>query len=295
MNAKFAVCRHIKTNGRRCQSPALTGGALCYFHRNLHRSHRRPQSAEALTSNWQESAIASESGGHEDPFVIARAYPLQNEIQFPPLEDAESVQLATSVLFQAIATGQIHFARARLLIYTLKIASINQRALAVARAADHAAHQDSTAIPNHVVRTTHGRALAAPDHAAPSQAVASPNAADTHPSTPLEPARAAPAPKTHPTPATVPAPKTHPTPTAVLAPKTHPTPATILAPKTHPTPATILAPKTHPTPTAAPAPRARHIPAWAEGPGNSVPSNQRAESPTHRPNLEATQPLTLIQ
>ena len=162
-DSKFAVCRHIKTNGRRCQSPALTGGALCFFHRNLHQNHRRPPTAEKLMSTWQEETIQSFRDGGEDPLAIARAYPKQNEIHFPALEDAESVQLATSMLFQAIATGQIHFKRARLLLYTLKIAAINQRALARSLAASEA----ETA-PTRIVRTKHGHLLAAPDEAPPT-------------------------------------------------------------------------------------------------------------------------------
>ena len=164
MNAsKFAVCRHLKTNGRRCQSPALTGGALCFFHRNLHQTHRRPPTAEKLMSTWQEETIQSFRDGGEDPLAIARAYPKQNEIEFPALEDAESVQLATSMLFQAIATGQIHFKRARLLLYTLKIAAINQRALARSLAAS-----DAETAPTRIVRTKHGHLLAAPDEAPPT-------------------------------------------------------------------------------------------------------------------------------
>ena len=166
-DSKFAICRHIKTNGRRCQSPSLTGGALCYFHRNLHHTHRRPPTAESLLSTWQEETLQAYRGCGEDPLTIARAYPKQNEIHFPPLEDAESVQLATSMLFQAIATGQIHFKRARLLLYTLKIAAINQRALA--NSARSQAASDAAPAPTRIVRTTHGHTLAAPDVAPPAE------------------------------------------------------------------------------------------------------------------------------
>jgi hypothetical protein len=133
------LCTHIKTNGRPCQSPSLTGEPLCFFHNKLRVTHRRPPTVEPLSSFWQETHIRMEGDPEGDPGAIARAYPRQNEIEFPPLEDAESVQLATSMLFQAIATGQIYFKRARLLLYTLKIATINQRALAQSRAADAAA------------------------------------------------------------------------------------------------------------------------------------------------------------
>jgi hypothetical protein len=131
------ICTHIKTDGRPCRSPALQGEPLCFFHNRIQATHRRPQDARPLASYSQEYAILSEGGGSEDdPAAVARAYPHQNQIDFPPLEDAEAVQLATSMLFQAIATGQIHFKRARLLIYTLKIAIINHRALFQSRSAD---------------------------------------------------------------------------------------------------------------------------------------------------------------
>jgi len=165
MNAKdsrFAVCRHLKTNGRRCQSPSLNGGALCFFHRNLHRTHRRPPTAERLLSTWQEATLEGFRLGGEDPLQIARAYPKQNEFHFPPLEDAESVQLASSMLFHAIATGGVHFARARILLAVLKIASINLRALAAAAREAAQSGTDSSTIPTKVVHTTHGYTLAAP-------------------------------------------------------------------------------------------------------------------------------------
>jgi hypothetical protein len=146
MNAEAIIplCTHIKTNGRTCQSPALTGESLCFFHRKLRDTHRRPPTVEALTSYWQESSIETATDRDEDIETMNRVYPRQNQIEFPALEDAESVQLATSMLFQAIATGQIHFKRARLLLYTLKIAVINNRALTLSRNADAAS---SSAVP----------------------------------------------------------------------------------------------------------------------------------------------------
>ena len=35
-NTPVQICRHIKTNGRRCRSPRLTGHDLCYFHARFH-------------------------------------------------------------------------------------------------------------------------------------------------------------------------------------------------------------------------------------------------------------------
>lgn len=155
----IAICRHVKTNGHRCGSPAIKGTALCFHHRNLHRTHRRPQSAESLMSTWQEAILDGYRTAELDPLTVARAYPKQNEFHFPPLEDAESVQLATSMLFQAIATGQIHFKRAKMLLMTLKIATVNIRAVTTAARFT----PDNGPIPTRVVRTTHGHILAAPE------------------------------------------------------------------------------------------------------------------------------------
>ncbi|HXE08660.1 MAG TPA: hypothetical protein VN612_12245 [Acidobacteriaceae bacterium] len=153
----ISLCRHIKTDGRRCRSAAISGGFFCYFHVKLRRAHRRPPVVEAMTSYWQEYSL---QGPEEEEFGnIKRAYPLQDEILFPPLEDAESVQLATSMLFQAIATGQIHFKRARLLINTLKIACINQRALLNSRSAG-----ESESLPGHIIETADGATHAALDN-----------------------------------------------------------------------------------------------------------------------------------
>lgn len=209
-DSKFAVCRHLKTNGRRCQSPSLNGGALCFFHRNLHRTHRRPPTAERLLSTWQEATLEGFRLGGEDPLQIARAYPKQNEFHFPPLEDAESVQLASSMLFHAIATGGVHFARARILLAVLKIASINLRALAAAAREAAQSGTDSSTIPTKVVHTTHGYTLAAPGegNGVPTPAPTKP-AIPTKRVAPTPPAASAP-------PARRPLPRAHPSPNRVI-------------------------------------------------------------------------------
>ena len=117
MSDRFAVpiCRHLKTNGFRCQSPALNGETFCYFHLRLHKEHHRPLTARDIVDRRNLQYSEYESAllrGGEDPMQIARAYPIQNEFQFPPLEDAESIQVATSMLFHALAQGQIHLSRA---------------------------------------------------------------------------------------------------------------------------------------------------------------------------------------
>ena len=100
------ICRHVKTNGLRCQSPALNGEPFCYFHVRLHKHHPAPLTARQIVDTRNRAYDGYEEaliGAGEDPMQIARAYPTQNEFNFPPLEDAESIQLAASMLFHAIA------------------------------------------------------------------------------------------------------------------------------------------------------------------------------------------------
>ena len=127
--ADYPLCRHIKTNGRRCQSPALAGQALCHFHRTLRRVHRPTPTPESEIARWRPETLQFFLDNGEDPLAIARANPRPGTLNFPPLEDAESIQLAISALFAAIAAGQIQAAHARSLLYALQIASFNVRAI----------------------------------------------------------------------------------------------------------------------------------------------------------------------
>jgi hypothetical protein len=149
---KLAICRHIKTNGHRCQSPAITGSVFCYFHRNLRRGHDAASTAKAAPLRPETVQYLMENGQNPAQLAPAPAY------SYPPLEDAESVQLAISLLFAAIAAGQIDPVQARSLLYALQIASCNARALAPA----HASGDDLTTLASRVVRTRDGQTLAAP-------------------------------------------------------------------------------------------------------------------------------------
>jgi hypothetical protein len=121
----ISICRHVKTNGTRCQSPALHGEPFCYFHARVHKEHNNPLTARDIVNirNLRYAEYDSALlGAGEDPMTIARAYPEQNEFTFPPLEDADSIQLAASMLFHAVAQGKIHLSRARLLRDILRVA-----------------------------------------------------------------------------------------------------------------------------------------------------------------------------
>jgi hypothetical protein len=88
------LCRHIKTNGHRCQSPALSGTAYCYFHARVHTM------SNAKSPNW-------------------------DDIKLPLLEDSGSIQVAISQVADAFLRTRIDARRTGLLLYAIQIASQN--------------------------------------------------------------------------------------------------------------------------------------------------------------------------
>jgi len=104
---QLPLCRHIKTNGTRCKAPSLTGELWCYFHHRLHQQHRTVRQTPAT-----------------------RGYLIPGQhIELATLEDRESVQVALSVVINALATGQLDIKRATALLYDLQLASNNARGL----------------------------------------------------------------------------------------------------------------------------------------------------------------------
>ncbi len=133
MATKF--CRHIRINGERCGSPALTSKPFCYYHIEQNRRHRRstprpdpiPTVLHPMTlqDGTQRDPIPAEyPAEYPNPHLTA---PLQ--LDFPPLEDGHSIQLALSMLITAMAQDRIDPKRAALLFYGLQIASSNARNL----------------------------------------------------------------------------------------------------------------------------------------------------------------------
>ncbi len=100
---QYALCRHIKTNGTQCEAPSLSEGQWCFFHSRLHHRHSRFRPIEAATDS------------------IVRAQP----VHLSALEDRESVQVALSVVINALASGQMEPRQATALLYGLQIASSN--------------------------------------------------------------------------------------------------------------------------------------------------------------------------
>ena len=100
---QYLLCRHIKTNGLQCQAPSLSEGQWCYFHSRLHQRH---------------------SAFRHTPATRGYLIPGQH-IELTTLEDRESVQVALSVVINALATGQLEPRRATALLYGLQLASSN--------------------------------------------------------------------------------------------------------------------------------------------------------------------------
>lgn len=112
------LCRHVRTNGIRCGSPSLSGDQWCYFHNRLHQRHSRFRYTEVT----------------RDYLIPGR------DLELLALEDPESIQLALSMVINALATGALDSKRASTLLYGLQLASAN------------AARLKSCPIPSDVVR-----------------------------------------------------------------------------------------------------------------------------------------------
>jgi hypothetical protein len=109
------LCRHIKTNGLQCSAPQLHGQPYCYFHRRLHANH----------VPYRRS---------ENPF--------HRKLAIGGLEDRDSVQMALSVVINALAIGDLEPKLGTAILYGLQLASQN------------AAGLNHSPYPPHVVRHT---------------------------------------------------------------------------------------------------------------------------------------------
>jgi hypothetical protein len=103
MSAPF--CRHIKTTGHQCGSPALRGHRYCYYHTRSHDRH----------SNFRPNPRL-------DPFFEPGRH-----IRLVALEDRASLLMAISQTVNAVATGQIEIQSARTILYGLNLASLSLR------------------------------------------------------------------------------------------------------------------------------------------------------------------------
>lgn len=98
MSSRFSaypLCRHTKTDGRLCHSPALIDSAYCHHHRKLHRTRR--------------NAISAGPG-------------LSTSV-LHPLRNFHSIQQALAKVCNGLASGTIHPRTAGKMLYALQLAS----------------------------------------------------------------------------------------------------------------------------------------------------------------------------
>jgi hypothetical protein len=103
-------CQHIKVDGVQCGSPALRDNRRCYFHDRWNRVEANVKSGRSLGGNG-----------------------------LPPLEDANSIQLALAEVMQLAIMGHIEYRVFALLLRALRIASANLK------------HLSPTPEPTHIV------------------------------------------------------------------------------------------------------------------------------------------------
>ena len=104
---QYPICRHIDLKGHQCGSPALKDAVLCYHHQRFADRHHGFRHTE-----------------------LTRKYLVPGQhIELDPLEDRQSVQLALSLVINALAIGQLEPRRATALLYGLQLASMNSAKL----------------------------------------------------------------------------------------------------------------------------------------------------------------------
>ena len=88
----YIECRHIKSNGLKCESPALKGQPFCYYHSKVHT-------------------------------VGAEPHLKYGPLQLPAPEDSAAIQLSIARINDAVINGRIDLRKAVVLFGGLKIAS----------------------------------------------------------------------------------------------------------------------------------------------------------------------------
>jgi hypothetical protein len=99
----YPLCRHIHSKGTRCKSPALHERAFCYFHAKLHLTHNAYLKPERRF-------------GYSGEML---------QMNLPPVEDIESVQMALSTVIAALASARLETPRAMALFYGLQLSAAN--------------------------------------------------------------------------------------------------------------------------------------------------------------------------
>jgi hypothetical protein len=101
-------CRHVKTNGTQCGSPALKGQELCFYH-----EQNQPRAVELYLDGQQYSDAS---------------------IMMPVFEDAHAIQTVIRQVVQLMLARRIDRKDAGLLLYALQIASGNLKLMQAEKA-----------------------------------------------------------------------------------------------------------------------------------------------------------------
>jgi hypothetical protein len=121
------LCNHVKTNGSICKAVALEDQDYCYFH---HRDRSRMQSLSTNFRNLRSHILHSRGLGikrrdTQDLIYADECAAAMDALQLPALEDAESIQIVITNVVRALASQQIEFRAAGLMLYAAQIASSN--------------------------------------------------------------------------------------------------------------------------------------------------------------------------
>jgi len=127
--------------------------AFCYFHSRLHRRHKHllETSSPLVQTSHNHAPSAPEAAP-----LLPEHRPI--EIDLPPVEDAESIQVSISLLIAALARNRIDPKRAAVLLYALQLASTNAKSITI--------EPYATSVTRAVTRTRSGRDLAVPENEA---------------------------------------------------------------------------------------------------------------------------------
>jgi hypothetical protein len=127
----YPECRHIRTSGATCSSPALKGSHWCYFHARLnqrqtiHHALRNPKGQFASKQQTIDCGTIPVGPAREGDRGEESTGAVSASLDLPPAEDAASIQLALIDVLQALAANRLDPKRAGLLLYGLQVASAN--------------------------------------------------------------------------------------------------------------------------------------------------------------------------
>jgi len=120
-------CRHIRTNGRRCTAFAMRNGTECYFHSSMNTRHRALNPRADATPTVIHPLNVDAGLLQREP-LLAQYYGIPTgplALDFPQLEDRESIQVSLSMVLAALGQNRLDSKRAAVMLYNLQVASSN--------------------------------------------------------------------------------------------------------------------------------------------------------------------------